>query len=61
MYALDVEDLLGSIGENPGMMQVAGQIVSLIVSRQVEAEKLLVRKRRIPLHTILLKQGGTLL
>jgi len=61
IYALDVEDPMGSVGENPGMMEIVGQTLSLIVSRQVKAEEALIRKRRIPLHTILLNHGGTAL
>jgi len=58
IYALDVQDALGSLGESPGMIEVTGQTISLMLAQQVEAEEALVRRRRIPLHTISLDHGG---
>lgn len=58
IYALDVQDALGSLGEKPGMMEVASQALSLMVAQQVETEEALVRRRRILLHIIPLNHGG---
>ena len=58
IYAFDVQDALGSLGEKPGIMEVASQVLSLMVAQQVETEGALVRRRRIPLHTISLNHGG---
>ncbi|MDY6876764.1 MAG: patatin-like phospholipase family protein [Chloroflexota bacterium] len=58
IYALSIQDALGSLGKKLGMMEVTSRALSLVMDQQVEAEKILVRQRRIPLHVTSLDHNG---